>query len=49
MIAPSKLPVGQFPGAHSRYEDFVVVHMQQTLSIHGTACLFPSTGTYFGY
>ncbi len=36
MSSPSKLPAGKFPGAHNRYEDFVVVHMQQTLSIHGT-------------
>jgi tyrosinase len=33
---PSKLDQKQFPGAHSRYDDFVVVHMNQTLSIHGT-------------
>ena len=36
MKNPSKLPAGQFPGATNRYEDFVVIHMQQTLSIHGT-------------
>lgn len=34
--APSKLPAGKFPGAHTRYEDFVVTHMQQTMQIHGT-------------
>ncbi|KAG9230340.1 hypothetical protein BJ875DRAFT_158608 [Amylocarpus encephaloides] len=34
--SPSKLPAGKFPGAVTRYEDFVVVHMQQTLKIHGT-------------
>ena len=34
---PSKLDSKQFPGAKSRYDDFVVVHMNQTLSIHGTA------------
>lgn len=33
---PSKLSPTLFPGAHSRYDDFVVVHMNQTLSIHGT-------------
>jgi tyrosinase len=33
---PSKLDSKQFPGAHSRYDDFVVVHMNQTLQIHGT-------------
>ncbi|KAG4436158.1 hypothetical protein IFR05_008362 [Cadophora sp. M221] len=36
MSSPSKLPAGKFPGATNRYEDFVVVHMQQTLNIHGT-------------
>ncbi|KUJ22160.1 Di-copper centre-containing protein [Mollisia scopiformis] len=36
MNAPSKLPAGKFPGAKSRYEDFLVTHMQQTLSIHST-------------
>ncbi|PQE10681.1 hypothetical protein CJF30_00010660 [Rutstroemia sp. NJR-2017a BBW] len=36
MTSPSKLPAGQFPGAHNRYEDFVVTHMQQTLNIHAT-------------
>jgi tyrosinase len=39
MTSPSKLPAGQFPGATNRYEDFVVIHMQQTLSIHGTVSL----------
>ncbi|KAL2075612.1 hypothetical protein VTL71DRAFT_555 [Oculimacula yallundae] len=36
MEKPSKLAAGKFPGATNRYEDFVVVHMQQTLKIHGT-------------
>jgi len=36
MTKPSKLPAGQFPGATNRYEDFVVIHMQQTLNIHST-------------
>ncbi|KAK4103364.1 Di-copper centre-containing protein, partial [Parathielavia hyrcaniae] len=36
MQKPSKLDPVQFPGAKSRYEDFVVVHMNQTLTIHGT-------------
>ena len=39
MDAPSKLSASQFPGAKHRYDDFVVVHMQQTLSIHGTVWL----------
>ena len=34
--APSKLDSKKFPGAKSRYDDFVVVHMNQTLNIHGT-------------
>jgi len=33
---PSKLDSSKFPGAKSRYDDFVVVHMNQTLTIHGT-------------
>lgn len=33
---PSKLDPKLYPGAKSRYGDFVVVHMNQTLSIHGT-------------
>ncbi|CZT04100.1 related to tyrosinase [Rhynchosporium agropyri] len=41
MERPSKLPAGQFPGATNRYEDFVVVHMQQTLKIHRTGKFLP--------
>ncbi|CAI4215531.1 unnamed protein product [Parascedosporium putredinis] len=33
---PSKLDPARYPGAKNRYDDFVVVHMNQTLSIHGT-------------
>lgn len=33
---PSKLDRTLYPGAVSRYDDFVVVHMNQTLTIHGT-------------
>ncbi|KAL2161003.1 hypothetical protein VTH06DRAFT_8716 [Thermothelomyces fergusii] len=33
---PSRLDPVEFPGAKSRYDDFVVVHMNQTLTIHGT-------------
>ena len=36
--APSKLDPKKIPGAKSRYDDFVVVHMNQTLNIHGTVC-----------
>ncbi|CAK7207916.1 hypothetical protein SEUCBS139899_010731 [Sporothrix eucalyptigena] len=34
MAKPPKLT--QFPGVTNRYEDFVAVHVNQTLSIHGT-------------
>jgi len=46
MDSPSQLPTGKFPGAHNRYEDFVVVHMQQTLTIHNTGS-FLSWHRYF--
>jgi len=36
MKKPSKLDPTKFPGAKTRYDDFVVVHMNQTLSIHNT-------------
>lgn len=37
--APSKLHAADpqtYPGLRSRYDDFVAVHLEQTLSIHGT-------------
>lgn len=34
--APSKLDASKYPGAKTRYDDFVAVHLNQTLSIHGT-------------
>lgn len=34
--APSKLPAAQYPGAKTRFDDFMAVHMKNTLSIHGT-------------
>ncbi|PVI06676.1 Di-copper centre-containing protein [Periconia macrospinosa] len=34
---PSKLPAGKYPGAKTRYDDFVVVHMNMTPSVHSTA------------
>ncbi|KAG7141896.1 Tyrosinase-like protein orsC like [Verticillium longisporum] len=34
---PSKYPRSEAPGARSRFDDFVVTHVQQTISIHGTA------------
>ena len=33
---PPKYSASVAPGARSRYDDFVVTHIQQTLSIHGT-------------
>jgi tyrosinase len=35
--APSKLPTGMYPGAKSRYDDFTVVHMNMTPTVHATA------------
>ncbi|KAK1753572.1 hypothetical protein QBC47DRAFT_386759 [Echria macrotheca] len=37
---PSILPAGQAPGSHSLYDDFVWVHMNQTLFIHLTGNFF---------
>ncbi len=37
MAKPSKFNSADVPGAKSRYDDFVAVHINQTLSIHGTA------------
>ncbi|KAF2751521.1 Di-copper centre-containing protein [Sporormia fimetaria CBS 119925] len=34
---PSKLPAGKYPGAKVRYDDFTVVHMNMTPSVHSTA------------
>ncbi|KAH7037046.1 uncharacterized protein B0I36DRAFT_313204 [Microdochium trichocladiopsis] len=36
MDAPSKIPEGVAPGAKSRYDDFVAVHINQTKTIHFT-------------
>lgn len=36
MSSPSKLSATQYPGAKSRYDDFVVVHMNMTPSVHST-------------
>ncbi|XP_014561310.1 hypothetical protein COCVIDRAFT_86748 [Bipolaris victoriae FI3] len=36
MKKPSKLDPVDYPGAKSRYDDFIVVHMKQTPFIHGT-------------
>lgn len=35
---PSKLDPAFAPGARSRYDDFVAVHINQTWVIHGTVC-----------
>jgi hypothetical protein len=40
MAAPSKIPPGLAPGAKSRYDDFVVTHVNQTLTIHFTGSFF---------
>ncbi|ORX98727.1 hypothetical protein BCR34DRAFT_593116 [Clohesyomyces aquaticus] len=37
MTKPSKMSASQFPGVKNRYDDFVAIHLQQTLNIHGTA------------
>lgn len=34
---PSQYDRNQYPGARTRFDDFVIVHMKQTLHIHGTA------------
>ncbi|KNG48215.1 Di-copper centre-containing protein [Stemphylium lycopersici] len=46
--SPSKLPPTQYPGAKTRFDDFVVIHMKNTLSIHGTGS-FLSWHRYFTY
>ncbi|KAH3904263.1 hypothetical protein HBI56_176760 [Parastagonospora nodorum] len=46
--APSKLSATQYPGAKTRYDDFVAIHMKNTLSIHGTGN-FLSWHRYFTY
>jgi len=50
---PPKYSASVAPGAKSRYDDFVVTHIQQTLSIHGTvrrnfALLLPPALTISG-
>ncbi|KAL5325795.1 hypothetical protein ACEPPN_006928 [Leptodophora sp. 'Broadleaf-Isolate-01'] len=37
LAAPSKLSSTQYPGAKSRYDDFVVVHINMTMGVHDTA------------
>ncbi|KAF2477543.1 Di-copper centre-containing protein [Lindgomyces ingoldianus] len=45
---PSKLSATAYPGAKSRYDDFVAIHMKNTLSIHGTGN-FLSWHRYFTF
>ena len=37
MNKPSRFSSSEVPGAKSRYDDFVAVHMNQTFAIHATA------------
>ncbi|KAK0124988.1 hypothetical protein ONS96_008858 [Cadophora gregata f. sp. sojae] len=37
LATPSKLSATQYPGAKSRYDDFVVVHINMTMGVHDTA------------
>ncbi|KAE8833967.1 hypothetical protein HRS9122_08047 [Pyrenophora teres f. teres] len=37
LTSPSKLPPTTYPGAKSRYDDFTVVHMNMTPTVHSTA------------
>ncbi|KAL5411653.1 hypothetical protein PMIN06_003663 [Paraphaeosphaeria minitans] len=46
--APSKLSATSYPGAKSRYDDFVAIHMKNTMSIHGTGN-FLSWHRYFTF
>lgn len=39
MSKPSQLDQTEYPGAKTRYDDFVAVHMNQTLTIHGTVSI----------
>ena len=43
LTKPSKLEAGKYPGAKSRYDDFVVVHMNMTPSVHGTVSLLANS------
>ncbi|KAK3330693.1 hypothetical protein B0H66DRAFT_72310 [Apodospora peruviana] len=36
MSKPSKMDQKKYPGVKSRYDDFVAVHINQTMNIHGT-------------
>ncbi|PVH95373.1 Di-copper centre-containing protein [Periconia macrospinosa] len=45
---PSKLSATTYPGAKTRYDDFVAIHIKNTMSIHGTGN-FLSWHRYFTY
>jgi len=42
MKAPSKAPQAQFPGARSRYDDFMAYHLTNAGTLHDTIGLFPA-------
>jgi len=42
MNAPSKAPKDQFPGARTRYDDFMAYHLTNAGSLHDTIGLFPA-------
>jgi hypothetical protein len=42
---PGKTPAALAAGVKNRYDDFVATHINQTLSIHGTVCIFPTSAT----
>ncbi|KAK4171012.1 hypothetical protein QBC36DRAFT_295759 [Triangularia setosa] len=42
MKAPSKAPKDQFPGARTRYDDFMAYHLTNAGSLHDTIGLFPA-------
>ncbi|RDW57779.1 tyrosinase [Coleophoma crateriformis] len=46
MSKPSQLDSAEVPGAKTRYDDYVAVHINQTLTIHGTTS-FLSWHRYF--
>ncbi|ORY68344.1 uncharacterized protein BCR38DRAFT_130468 [Pseudomassariella vexata] len=48
MDSPSKIPAGDAPGAKSRYDDFVAIHVNQTETIHFTGS-FLSWHRYYMY
>jgi hypothetical protein len=42
---PGKTPAALAAGVKNRYDDFVATHINQTLSIHGTVCVFTAAVT----